>query len=471
MILLSLMTGPAFAASVTLNPGDDVAALTSSMGPGDEIVFNGGTYTLESPLSWTGEGTESDPILISAAGSDEVILEGPGINDYIVRISDSSYMEVTGLTLSADPSNEDVQTGGFRVSGSNHITLQDNELGDLSRTAIYLAGDNSAITIQDNHIFDATNASGIYAGCGDASCWLQDSEIVGNWIHDLPSDRGYGVAIDNGGQNNQILDNVMYNLGYRGVLINSTEYGEPNVVEGNVMWGIASIGLQLQGSGVVRNNVVFNVEGYGIYSQDSRDSLEALVISHNTVANTDDWGIYVQHWAGRPDMVLANNAVANPTGKAFHAGEGEIDLDNYISGNVLTGFVEGLDPLEGHFTAGSGFADFMDAAGWDFYPSGASSLLGVADPAGDAWVPTLDFNGLERDGTAPDVGAYERNGSSNPGWAIQEGFKEFADDQTIDPGNQVGGCCERSKDAPSEDALFWLPLLGLGWSLRRRPRR
>ena len=33
---------------------------------------------------------------------------------------------------------------------------------------------------------------------------------------------------------------------------------------------------------------------------------------------------------------------------------------------------------------------------------------------------------VARDGAAPEVGAYEFSGEGNPGWLIQEGFKEFA---------------------------------------------
>lgn len=466
MFLFAVLLGQARAASVTLSPGDDVAAFTSSLLPGDVIQFRAGTYTIPSRLTWVGLGTAEAPIKLQAEAGAEVILEGT-MNDYVIVIDDSSYIEVRNLTIRQAEGSEGV--GGIVVDDSSNVLIEDLEIGPLGRTAMYLAGDDSALTVRNNHMHDIGHGSALYAGCGDASCWLQGSTISGNWIHDVVDEYGYGLYIDNGGQDNTVTDNVIYNSTYRGAALTSTEYGPPNVFEGNAIWGVGDIGLLLTGTATVRNNLVFNVGGVGIYARDGgRDTLANLVIAHNTVANSDSHGVYVEGWAAREGMVLANNAVANPTGRAFYAGENHVSEQNRIVGNVFTGLVDGLDPLAGQYTPGNGFGDFMDASGWDFYPSAGSALVGAADPSSESWVPTIDFNGTARSGSSPDVGAYERTVNANPGWAIQEGFKELAGGSNSDPSKQVGGCCS---DGGSEDStaqvVFLLPFGLMGWRRRR----
>ena len=458
----------ALAASVTLKPTDDVKTLTSSLAPGDVITFSAGTYEITERLDWSGLGTADQPIVLKAAEGAEVILVS-SVNDQTIRIYESSYLTVQGLTLVGAEGWEDgtISPGGIRIESSTNITVTDMAFEELWRTAVYFYGDNSTITFTNNEIGDIVDGYGMYIGCGDASCWTQDSLIAENLIHDLRDDGGYGIYLEHGCQNNVVRDNVMYNLSYRGLLVASTEYGLPNVVEGNAMWGVTDLGLYVTGSAVVRNNLVFNTGSYGIYTkQNSRGTLADAVISHNTIANTTREGLYVEGWATLTGMVLANNVVSNPVGDAFYAGAGQIDEGNYIAGNVMTGKVDGLDPLLGHFIPGHGDADFVDATGWDFYPSSASVLVGAADASGEAYVPATDFNGAERDGASPDAGAYERRETTNPGWQIQEGFKVLGV-QGGDGGEAVGGCCS-DKQSKGEQAALALPLLA--FALRRRRR-
>lgn len=389
------------------------------------------------------------------------------MNDYVIVIDDSTFIEVRNLTIRQAEGATGV--GGIVVDDSTNVILEDLEIGPVGRTALYLSGDDSAITVRRNHLHDVADGSALYAGCYDASCWLQGATISGNWIHDVTDDYAYGLYIDNGGQDNAITDNVIYNVTYRGVGLASTEYGPPNTFEGNAIWGVGDIGLLLTGSATARNNLVFNAGGVGIYSADGgRETLENQVIAHNTVSNTDNYGIYLEDWDTRSGMVLSNNVASNPTGRAFHADPDEVDESNLFTANVFTGLVEGLDPLAGHYSAGNGDGDFVDASGWNFYPTDGSALVGAADSAAEAWVPPIDFNGIARSGSSPDVGAYERTQSSNPGWAIAEGFKELADGGDLDPDKQIGGCCsERGSEDSTAEALFLLPLGLVGWRRRR----
>ena len=99
LLLLSLgLIDAAMAASVTLKPTDDVKTLTSSLAPGDVITFSAGTYEITERLDWSGLGTAEQPIVLKAAEGAEVILVS-SVNDQAIRIYESSYLTVQGLTL------------------------------------------------------------------------------------------------------------------------------------------------------------------------------------------------------------------------------------------------------------------------------------------------------------------------------------------------------------------------------------
>lgn len=233
--------------------------------------------------------------------------------------------------------------------------------------------------------------------------------------------------------------------------------------------------MMVRGASLIRNNLIFNIGGVGIQTErTSQTPLSDVVISHNTIANTLDRGLELRDWFNQnadstyspaENMVLANNAVSNPLGYALRIYHAEDPSGIYLSGNVLSGLVEGLDITT--LTPGGGLEDFSDVEGWDFYPSPGSVLIDGGDASSEAWVPTVDFNGLEREGDAPDVGAYEFYGDGNPGWALQEDFKQTID-HVANAGEDVGGGCCKDKSSGAE-ALLYLPLLGFGWRRRRKP--
>ena len=461
---LLLAASQASAVTVELEPGADVAALTASMGPGDEFIFNAGTYELPGPLNWTALGTEAEPVVIRTAGNGDVALQ---ITDggHVVRIQDSTHVVLRDIVFTGtDERYDESGFNGLIVQNSSDITVQDVVVTHVGGNGILLNGDNQRLTVQDCEVFDVRTGAGIQAGCGNASCWLSDSVLTNNLVHDVIGDRKYGIEILPGGQGNTVQDNVIYGVTGVGIGVSTTEFSTPNTVQGNVVWRATDAGIRVAGSATVRNNIVFQVEGNGIRSSDQfTDSLQDVVISHNTVVDTTDWGVRLQGWNEKPGMVFANNAVVNPTGRAFSVDDDEWDDGNVISGNVMTGLVEDLDVTLGHFEAGAGYTDFEDAAAWDFYPTPSSMLIGMGDSSAEANVPEVDFSDFPRDGQAPDVGAYEYVGAGNPGWIVQEDFKGEAG--SPNSGEDLGGgCC--GDDGSDAGALLW-PLLAL-FALRRR---
>lgn len=89
-----------------------------------------------------------------------------------------------------------------------------------------------------------------------------------------------------------------------------------------------------------------------------------------------------------------------------------------LAGNVAVGAIG----APAGFAVGTGAAaDFTDAPSLDFYPSAESDLVGAGAPS---LATPSDFNGQTRADGAPDAGAYERLGPSNPGWSLGAGFKD-----------------------------------------------
>lgn len=461
LVLLSALA--ANAATVNISPGDDIITLTSSLGPGDEVLIAAGTYEIDSSLTWSGAGTSSEPITIQGQG--EVILRQTS-GSSVVRIVDASFMTVSGLII--ENSNDSYDTNrstGIEVRNSSDISVRSVHIRHIGGTGIYVGGSDGIaserIVFERNHIEDLRDGTGIYVGCNDIACTVVDSSFANNWVHDVS---GTLLYFANGVQGSELVDNVAYLGGSWGIQTQSTTFGDLNTVERNAVWSVAS-GIRAAGPANIRNNLVFLCEDYGILSEtNGRDEFSDVHISHNTVYGTGTWGVRLEDWLDREGMVFANNAVANTAGRAFTADIAEIEDHGYISGNVFSGLVENLDPAGPAFIPGGGESDFIDAENWDFYPTSASMLLGSGDPDGEAYIPQEDFNTAPRDGGNPTVGAYQWVTEGNPGWAIREGFKQL---ELGDIGGEnVGGCCNKDPGA-TEAGMLLLPWVAL-WGLRRR---
>ncbi len=471
LLFLYALAAPAWAVDLSLSPGDPIAQLAVELTPGSTVTLADGVYDLTQQLDWGGMGTESEPIRFQAASGARPVLRfesgGSGL-----RVAGAAWVEIRGLTIeNTDTRYAEARQTGIVIADSSNVTLEDVEVRHIGGTGVHLAGNNAGLVLRRVHVHDTRDGSGMYVGCGNASCWTEASVIENCWLHDLKGPGSRGILVEHGGQGIEIVDNVVHDVEHGGIRVGSTEFGDPNVVERNAVWRTGQGGLQVYGAAIVRNNLVFDVQGVGIYSDDNdRGAFGDVIVSHNTVANTTSWGIQIDGWAGHAGLVLANNVVANPVGRAFEAGELDLDGAVHVAGNVLSGLVEAplLDATLGDFQAGGGWADFVDFEAGDLYPTWDASFLAVGDPSAEAWVPADDFNGAPRDGTAPDAGAYELSTRDNPGWVPTEGFKEPGYREA--GGETVGGCGCASTGGSRSGAAAW-PLLFALAGLRRRSRR
>lgn len=466
----------AHAASLEVSPGDDIKAMTASLAPGSEVVFNDGVYTITGNLEWTAMGTADQPIVLRAAADANPIIETSD-GWVVARLRNSAFWEIKGLTFRGAEAHFAGTNGytGLIIENVTDTEITGIHVTQSGGTGVHFGGSNARITFADNEVDTTRAGTGVYVGCGDASCWTQESVYRNNFIHDLGGDYSVGMHFESGTQGVEIAHNVITGNKYRGLQVESTEHGPQNLVHGNAIWAVGDVGLGVYGSALVRNNLVFDVIGRGIRSnRDGERPFEDVVITHNTVVNTTDWGVDLASWGGTSGMVLANNVVANPVGRSFRVerpAEGGMDASAYLSGNVFSGYVEGLDVLlyPTAYTPGAGFEDFLDAAAWDFYPRLDSTLIDAADASGNAYVPDEDFNAMPRDGEYPDVGAYEFwSEDVNPGWVVAPGFKTLTDGELPIEHLEGQGCCKKGGDEPAEEALLLLPVAG--WFMRRRRR-
>jgi hypothetical protein len=474
----------AHAASVTVSPGDDLNALTSSLQPGDVVTFNPGTYALYDTVYWTGVGTADAPIQLVSSGKGEVVLQKQG-GGWVAQVNDSSYLKIHGLTFSGTDGTTSGyggdQPSGLYVNNSTYVTVEDCVLQKLGGDAIRIDGDSSHLTIEHNEVASSSDGSGIAIGCWDASCWMSDSTVSFNLIHDVD---GNGIDLDAGTQGSKFEHNVIFRTGDTAIVVRSTNFGPQNIVNGNAMWDGQNDGIYAEGSALIQNNLIFQFAGSGIYSRnDYDDGLVDLQISHNTVANTEDWAVRLEDWYDRDNLVFANNAVANPIGRGLYWDDWSYDpyggyygttgtypdTTNYLSHNVVTGLVDGFDPIQrpDFILPGGGVTDFTDSENLDFYPTSTSMLRDMGDANGQAYIPQYDFNGTARDGESPDVGAYEYDGDGNPGWTVQEGFMSYQEHEGRNTVGLSSGCCGGSK---SDTAAIWVPAPFLVGSFLRRRR-
>jgi hypothetical protein len=422
----------ASAAQVEVSPGEDLEAAIAALQPGDELIVHGGDYTVTDRFSVNLVATEDAPILIRAADDEVPHIHRADASQNLVDIDNAEYVEFRGIEFSGG-------SAGIRISGANHLTIRDCEIHSTEDVALR-ANDGGVdyrnLHIVHNNIHDTNNTGeGMYLGCNSNECRVLDSIIENNWVHHTNQDtveQGDGIELKEGSAGNIIRDNVIHDTNYPCILAYSTVgNGEPNVIEGNVMWNCGDHGIQVAADAVIRNNIVLSAAANGIAMQPHQSGAPAnLEVVHNTVLIPSGTAISVNGAVG--SVVLANNAAYTMSGSAISV-SGDTSMIT-IAGNVGMG---GLSGAGAGYVDGDPMADFVGgsfagAPPADPFPATAGALAGTGDAS---WRADVDFNGLPHN-DPPDVGAYAYDPDGNPGWELQEGFKGFPDDV---PGGTSGG--------------------------------
>ena len=484
MYFLLSMAG--WASDYAVSPSDDVASYVGGLQPGDSLTFTPGTYTIDSVWEWSLSGTAGSPISIKA--QDGAVLSISTSASAGISLTNSTWVRFDGLTIQGATGWGDgsASFSGVYIEAGEDISLQNMSISNIPGTAVRVTGESERVSVQDSKISNIKGGSAIEMGCSDVSCWSENARISHNWIYNISGENEHAIHLHHGSQGAYLTDNVIYSIEAGAIYLGSNENGSMNVADANAVWN-SRYGIMIRGAAKLNNNLVFNTSDVGIHIDDpDRDSYDQIIISFNSIVNTGNWGIWADDWFSVEGNVIANNAICSPVGKAVKLvgyepeedDTGSVPLEghsgHYITNNLLCGLTDGLYDYEGHYLIGRGYIDFLDYELWNFYPSMDSLLLDAANPSGNTYIPTYDFNGIERTGGSLEIGAYEWDGESNPGWPVQEGFKSFELTYEDPPPAYIGGCCEDEEGKEGQaneggEALL-LPLLLLGGALRRRQR-
>lgn len=406
------------AATVEIDPSDDLPAAVAALMPGDELVLAGGSYILSQYFEIAVSGTEMAPIVIRAKDGETPIIEQQAAQNIVNVLG--SYVTLRGLELTGG-------SRGIRIQGASYVTVEDCHVHHTSANAISAnddGADYAGIVLRRNHIHHTGgNGEGMYLGCNDNGCQFHDSLIEGNWIHDTNGptvDQGDGIEIKEGSYGNVVRDNVIHDTGYPCIISYSTVgNGAPNLIERNVMWACGDHAIQSAADAVIRNNIIIGAAGDGIRNQPHQAGDPAnLEITHNTVLAPNGNALRADGIVG--SVLIANNALYAQNGDAIRV-QGNLGGVSVL-GNLGMGSLQGVS---GGFSATGSLTDFVAAtfSGGlpnDVFPSAGSPLAGAADAA---QLALDDFNGTLRQGQL-DVGAYKYDANGNPGWTIAPGFKD-----------------------------------------------
>lgn len=466
-------SAPLQAASVIdVSPGADINTLTSSLQPGDMVRFADGTYTITSTLGWDGVGTAEQPITIKAVDGahPEIVIEG---NANVASLSGAAYITVDGIAFRGSEDPEKQGYSAVVLEKADHVTLKNIAASRKNGFGIYVV-ETTNLTVEHSEFSDLNGYHGIIIDA-NSSRFSSGISIRNNWFHNLTGSNAGGIVFASYVFASEIVNNVVHSVENRGIYLGQYTNGDPNLVEGNVVFAVGQAGIEAHGSALLRNNIIFNSNGYGIYSTPGdKDTAYTLAIVNNTVVNTLNRAVYYKHESSQAEIpyTLVNNALCSPLTYAFKSEK--VGESNYaqldVANNVACGLVETYEGVLPGFIPGAGYSDYSDASVWNFWPTDGSMLVdaGTGDPSD--LIPDLDFNGLERTG-APDVGAYERLYDANPGWVIVEGFKSLevtlpGSDDPVETGCK--GCGGNQSAAASAMPLM---LVGLGVLRMRRARK
>lgn len=439
------------AATYTAGTAQEIQNYTNLLQAGDTLLVLPGWYD----MNWNIQdraGNTNDWIVIMGAG-DSVVINGVAY-DNVIDVYNSSYVEFRGFEITASHTGSGIDGIKFRTT-SHHFVVEDLDIHDITGVGISAnPGGNtfSYLTIRYCHIHDITDVGeGMYLGNHDGLSPVHHCVVEFNWVHDCHPHKG--IQFKRGTYLNFIQDNVVYNCDEAGIVLYKTDQtvaADNNIVQRNVIWN-CSEGIFAVGQTNVDNNVVFDCN-YGINVRDYGGwGMEDLYLRNNTIYSCTNTCLRLDDWnAATGEMVCINNACYqdNIGQSAIQApdgiGPGYVAFNRHYGTSQTSGSILGNPPSQ----------EFIDPSVTpgiiDLYPLNTATLVDFGVPAYGA--PYDDFNHWLRPVNYHwDVGAYEWSQNMNPGWQIQEGFKEVytgvEENESILPGSSshIGPSIARAK--------------------------
>jgi len=459
LALVSVYTvGPARAADLYANPGDDIRNIILNMDPGDTLHLAAGNYVTN--LRMTGQNGDPDNWHV-VRGPDVGVarIVAVGYNNQI-ELTDSSYWRLENLELDGI----DVSSEAFKAQGSyaHHIVLDGLHVHDYLDVMLDTKAVTWDMTIKNCHVHDGGSV-GLYLGNSDGNGQLINFTFDNNLVErtysynmqikqqntrtGIASGTQPGFEFDSWGWDikNSVFMRTDDTAGSArpNFLIDAAPMAGPgnddlatihgNVVLGNVAGVAGDSGFQLSGNLRVYNNVILNVIDDGIsgirIGAHAGINPRFMEVYSNTVfilggtAATRCLTITdVLSGAGMSHLVANNALIRGSTGHT--AFSGTLPGDTIVANNIIrgtgvqAGFTQTFADLEDIFV------NPVDTPGLvDLYPAPGSPLIDAGD---NSYAPSVDFNGVPRPrNSVVEVGAYELLGPDNPGWQVDLDLKRL----------------------------------------------
>jgi len=251
---------PALAASYEVGPSANLGQEIAKLKAGDELVLQGGTYTLTSKLTIGVSGTAALPIVIRSKDGETAHITRDASQN-VINVENAQYVVLRRLEVSKG-------SHGIRMLASSFITVEDCHIHDTADVALSANVGGSkyqGLIIRRNHIHHTNGTGeGMYLGCNNDGCQMFDSLIEGNYVHHTNQStvsQGDGIEIKQGSYNNIVRDNVIHDTNYPCILVYGTAGKAVNLLERNAMWNCGDHGIQAEADAIIRNNLLLGVGG------------------------------------------------------------------------------------------------------------------------------------------------------------------------------------------------------------------
>ncbi|MCA9741357.1 right-handed parallel beta-helix repeat-containing protein [candidate division KSB1 bacterium] len=403
------------AGNAIVQPNERISAKLANLQPGDTLFVRAGTYS--ESLSFPRNGTAQQPIVLMAYPGERPLITS---SETLFEL-DESYWIIDGFIF--DHENADSDAILIRSNASNNI-IRNCEIRNGKRDGFDIkagATDNAiANNIIHNFFKSGADAHGIVTNPGVIGLSVLNNEIFDNSgdCIQLYSDNSHPVSSYS--KNVTISGNRLYTtlgsdsenaLDFKGVdgclVANNDIFGFDDkavvvqkgcrniVVEGNIIRD-SQRGIEFRGEDgksqenmTVRRNLIYNISDYFAVKFDWVDNVQFI---NNTIAFVQATGLLIEE-EGVTNSVFKNNLFFQCDSPSISG-----TFDAVYSNNGWFG--TGAGDLAGPNDLNGAQPNVVDAGNYQFQ-------LNASSPAIDAGVDV----GLNYQGTAPDLGAFEYSSS------------------------------------------------------------
>jgi hypothetical protein len=381
-LALALFVGGFFssvgATSMEVTPSSNLAAAIGQLKPGDTLIFRGGVYS--TPINTYNfavpSGTSSARITFLAAPGEQVILQPPSSQEFVLDLSNGNkFLVFDGIIFDA----VSVIYGAVKIASRDLSQANAASNIRLIRCEVKNTGLGRPET-------GSPGPQGVFLGRFSDNC-----EFISCKVHH----NGASVLFDHG-----------FYIQSSGNLIDSCD-----------IYSNKEFGVQLQGDGIqsgnriIRNRIHHNGSGVYVAHENGSDVVNNLIYSNSGGSQYARRGVFIRYSSSNC-RVLFNTIVGNQSyGVSNGDGEGNSPTASDIRNNILWqngGTIQntGTGTISNNLVTDP---KFISSSDYHLQPNSPAIGAGVAIPG-----VTTDFDGRPR-GNPPSIGAYEGvGGATNP---------------------------------------------------------